>query len=88
MLKSYKASDQQWIEWIQKTKIEDEKRWAYIFFGLAIISPAVAVIGVFLGRIEFLPGILAGMFFGIMGFAKINNFRLYRIIQSLADNPK
>ena len=85
MFKAYKASDQQWIEWIRKSDQKEEKVWAFRFFGLAGISLFISVAGILFGRIEFIGISVGALLFLLMGAAKLNNSRLYGIIQSLAD---
>lgn len=84
MMKAYKASDQQWVDWICKSDPEEEKKWAIRFFLLALVVFLFSVIGVSLGKYEFASGILGALPMFLMGVAKLNNFRLYRIIQGLA----
>jgi hypothetical protein len=83
MFKAYKASDQQWIEWIRKADQKEEKIWAFRFFGLAGISVLVSVTGMLFGKIEFIGIAVGALLFFLMGAAKLNNYRLYGIIQSL-----
>jgi len=84
MFKAYKASDQQWIEWIQKADQKEEKIWAIRFFGFAGLALLVSLVGLIFGRIEFIGAAMGALLFFLMGAAKLNNYRLYGIIQSLA----
>ena len=85
MFKAYKASDQQWIEWICKTDLKEEKKLAIGFFLLATAVFLVSIVGLAFGKYEFAPGILGALPIFLMGLAKLNNFRLYGIIQSLSN---
>ncbi len=81
--KMIKASDEQWIKWIGKVNIEDEKRWAKLFLFFAVCFFILGLI------LSFFVNLLIGMafcfgslLFYIMSLTKYINFRLYRIIKN------
>ncbi|CAA6697548.1 Unannotated [Lentimonas sp. CC19] len=85
MFKAYKASDQQWIEWIKQSDPEKEKVWAYCFLAISVIVLLGSILGAILIKFELFGLILAALATYFLGIAKLNNYRLYRIIHKLSE---
>lgn len=85
MFKANKASDQQWIDWIKQSDPENEKAWSYRFFALALIVMLGSLTGAVFIQIEFIGLTFAALAIYFLGLAKLNNHRLYRIIQQLSE---
>jgi uncharacterized Tic20 family protein len=82
-MKVIKASDEEWVDRISRQNIAVEKRWAIIFILCAAILLAYGIIGIIFIDTHHLVFAIASLIFYVMGIAKYNNFRLYRIIQNL-----